>query len=219
MYGCAWAAAIVWRVLCYGMWGAAGKKLYGFTKNGEFRWYYSDGGGVGYDKGYFRYDEKTHIIHVTWSDGDSGSMTVTALTPTVICLTYRRDSGENVNVFLSRIDESDHNTIGSLSLIYDKKLTLMGSAFDKDEEPMIITMTIGSNGKITSTENSTKNLRKQVFDYEYDENSHLLKISAYGGQMTDSLTVIKLTKDALILENRYIDEGKQEITLMEYREI
>ncbi|MDE5551115.1 MAG: hypothetical protein K2I99_07210 [Bacteroidaceae bacterium] len=81
--------------------------------------------------------------------------------------------------------------------------------------PTVMTMTIGSNGKITYMTNS----RKEKFDYEYDGNSHLLKISAYGGQMTDSLTVIKLTEDALILENRYIDEGKQEITLMEYREL
>ena len=104
--------------------------------------------------------------------------------------------------------------VGSLSLSYDKKLTAMGVG-TLDDVPTPMTMTIGSNGTITYMTNS----RKEIFDYEYDENSHLLKISAYGGQMTDSLTVIKLTKDALILENRYIDEGKQEITLMEYREI
>lgn len=195
--------------LLYGTWGAAGKKIYSFTKDGVF---IQGDIATGYDKGYFQYDENTHIIHVTWPNGGSGSATVTALSPTIICLTYRRDSGENVNGFLSRIDENDHNTIGSLSLIYDKKLTAMGMGA-LDDAPM--TMTIGSNGKLTQTAFSYN----MTFDYEYDENTHLLSLSAYGGQATMQYTVIKLTKDVLILERRYIDDGRLEVMLTEYREI
>lgn len=197
--------------LLYGTWGAAGKKMFGFTKDGELRFYYQEEGEVGYDKGRFLYNESTHVISVKWEDDDTyGTFaTVTVLTPTVICL-----ASNGASVFLSRINEDDHNTIGSLSLIYDKKLTAIGVR-TLDGKPTTMTMTIGSNGKITYMTNS----QKQILDYEYDENTHLLSLSAYGGQMTESLTVIKLTKDVLILENRYIDEGKQEIMLMEYREI
>lgn len=195
--------------LLYGTWGAAGKKIYSFTKNGEF---IQGDIATGYEKGYFQYDENTHAIYVTWSDGNGAfSMTVTVLTPTVICLNSHT-SGGNVNLFLSRIDENDHNTIGSLSLIYDKKLMAMGMG-TLDDVPM--TMTIGSNGKLTQTANSYN----MTFDYEYDENTHLLRLSAYGGQATIQYTVIKLTKDALILERRYIDDGRQKVMLTEYRDI
>lgn len=190
--------------LLYCAWGAAGTKAYEFTKDGYVRMYYKDEetGATKYDNTPFRYDEKTHVISIEEMPGDGFFQVwkVKVLTPTVICLSYVEGGGD---VYLSRIGDNEENTIGALSLIYDKELTLMGTT-----EKM--TMTIRANGKVT--------IAGMTVDYKYNESTHLLTLSAYGEPINE-FTVIRLTEDVIFLENKYNDEDGVHKSIVEYRAI
>lgn len=195
--------------LLYGAWGAAGQKRYEFTRSGEVRFYYvnEETGVFEYETDKFSYNEETHILDM---GEDYVDFAVTALTPTLIRLTIPE---EGTSMFLSRINDNDENTIGPLSKLYGKKLTMIGVA-TLDDDPTVMTLTVNADGTARMTANSMG----FTYKYTYDETTHNLCMYIYG-EKTHDFIVIRLTDDVLIVRKRYVDEGVQKVTDIEYRNI
>ncbi|MDE5561281.1 MAG: hypothetical protein K2J00_05695 [Bacteroidaceae bacterium] len=198
--------------LLYGDWGVAGTKIYGFTKNGVFLWHHLDGSAP--ETGEYTYNEETHALRIY--DGGWSAYEIIALTPTVIGIT--REEWEEwegrlkkYTTFYSRINENEENTIGPISLIYDKKMFVTGVKGYDHEYTHIMTITFKSNGKYTMTIDG----QSATANYVYDESTHKLIMSAYGG--TSVLNIIKLTENCIITETEIVDEdGNSKKQRIEY---
>lgn len=206
--------------LLYGAWGMAGKKLWEFTRNGVLKWYYEseETGAYTFESTPFRYDSDTHVISYKEDKNDQffyPFATVTTLTPTLIRLhkagTSEPEPESGYSILLSRINDNEEYTIGPLSLIYDKKLTLIGMT-TLDNEPTTMTLTIRANGKATMTANS----HNMPYSYTYNENTHVLSFYIYGEKDAE-YTIFRLTEDVLFLESKYEEEGVLKTQTMEYR--
>ncbi len=206
--------------LLYGAWGMAGKKVWEFTQDGILKWYYEDEetGAYTFEPTSFRYDSNTHIISYKENENDqffSHFATVTTLTPTLIRLhksgTSEPEPEPGYSILLSRINDNEEYTIGPLSLIYDKKLTLIGMT-TLDNEPTTMTLTIRANGKATMTANSYS----MTYSYTYNENTHVLSFYIYGEKNAE-YTIFRLTEEVIFLESKYEDEGGLKTQTMEYR--
>lgn len=52
-------------------------------------------------------------------------------------------------------------------------------------------------------------------ELKYDENTHLLTL--YLGDAQVQYTITKLTENVIFIESKHIDDGKQCVTIAEYR--
>ena len=193
--------------LLTGTWGAAGRKFYTFANNGTILYHYIDEqtGAETYESGAYVYDENNHILTIE----DMGRVQVTAMTEDVIRLTFIEDGS---SLWLSRITDGEKYTVGPLSLIYDKKLTMIGVA-SLDNEPTVITVTIRSSGEYVMSVNSMT----MTYKYRYDESTRTLTVSAPDGTVVQTSTVIRLTEKVVFLRTVYDDEGETEVMTAEYR--
>lgn len=186
--------------LLYGAWGAAGRKMIEFGKNGMCGLYNDDGCDI-YP---YQYNEETHVISISDDEG-LGDVPVKVLTSNVICLDIRTEGG---SIFFSRIKDDDRNTVGPLSLIYDKKLIWMGMGAPTGQPLRVApAMTIKANGQILMT---AINGMSYTYNYKYNEHTHQMTMLVMG-QEADTWTVIKLTDNAIVV----CEEGQDEIK--EYR--
>lgn len=189
--------------LLYGVWGMAGNKYLEFAENGVCKVYR----GLEVESGTFTYDEKSHILSMTLTEGGYPSVfdyKVAALTRSVICLEITDEEGK-YTLYLSRITDNDSDAIGSISDLYGKKLLAMG-VMTLDNEATVMSITFKSKDKAVWTVSGTS----QTFDYRYDGNARQLILSMYG-QEVQTFTVARLTEDAIFLQ--YAD-GE---TVIEYR--
>lgn len=193
--------------LLYGDWGMAGIKLYGFRTNGTFIWHHIEGRAPGTAE--YTYNEETHALRIY--DGGWTTHEITALTPTAIGILWKV-GGNICPTFYSRINENEENTIGPISLIYDKKLYATGieGYSHNNGLPIIMTITFKSNGKYTMTVDRDVD----TMNYVYDEKTHKLITSGYGE--TSVLNVVKLTENCIIIENEIVEDGNRKTQRVEY---